>query len=1035
MTDSQQGMKDRGVHPRWQENLDGAVDVPPLSAHSFSASPVEPNTLKLRALIWFVAIYLPLSVSQAEPLVGVGDTWRYLKTHKDWVNVPSGWQSLGFNDAEWESGPSGFSIGSSGYYREATLLGSSEFAISEFSAVLFRREFTVQDKSLIRWLVLRVDYDDGFVASVTGVEIARRGLDGPPGSPVGHTTFSSSAHAMGNTEEIDVSANANLLGDGSNVLSIQLHNAWQEGTDFGLVPELLSNFPRGPFVQNASSRSIQVIWKTPLPTDAMVEFGLAPSLGSSVAEPFRTTVHALTLTNLAPATRYYYRVSSSTPSGDRALSAIADFTTLSEGGDVHFAVIGDSGQGSVGQYRVAGVLERLNPDLVLHSGDVIYPSFTEPRADTRCFSVYQKQMKRVPFYFTIGNHDVYSGVSYYLDAFFLPTNSVRVDLHGMATTPEHYYSFDHGDAHFSVLYQPIVSQYKMAVGDPQYQWLTNDLAKTTKPWKFMLFHMPMRTSSLHRFDNYNLNGIYDRFEVQEVVWPVAARYGVQLVITGHDHSYERFSPVDGVHCVVTGGGGGIPYGLQQRDELSAQFRSVYHCLDITITGGTLALRALDGEGREFDSMVIQRTLPPLGIIDASWNHPALKTQTPDDGDGNVRSQTFDLLGKPIPTLSGQFSNLGQVFVNNDSTNLYLGFKKVMIAAGQDIFLFVGTSRKPGVSSLTGLGNGILDLPGGQGVDGLDFLENLFFKGFEPSIGAILGDEFADGTWRDFARRQGPMAATGQGFFRLDAGFSSVLGGQLQQFNLPQQPVDNSLITDQGASLFEQNADCIAMSIPLVELGAQPGDTVKVAAVVGLPRVSTNKTFQAHLLDTGFLGTSLVAEANNQWIVSPVELRLATSPDTDGDALSDADEAVLGTRADLPDTDSDGLPDGWEVIHGLDPLSGVGPHGAEGDFDHDGLSNLDEYAAGTSPVDSKSTFWLTGRFVSPSRIRLEWNAKPGQTYTLEKSNQAQGHYEPLSSAGFVRKAEHEIEWFEIELSPHAQEVLKQNSGFFRVRTQR
>ncbi len=921
----------------------------------------EPHNLRAGALLWLVILHLTLCLSRAEPLVVVGDVWRFLKIYPDPRSMPVGWQSLGFDDSQWQSGPSGFSVGSSGYYREATLLGSSEYAFPEFASVFFRREFQVQERNQVRWLVLRVDYDDAFVAFLNGVEIARRGLDGLPGTPVSHTASATVPHTAGNTEEIDVSTRVGLLRDGQNVLAIQLHNAWQEGSDFMLVPELFGNFQRGPFVQNASTRSIQVIWKTPQPTDARVEFGMTPGLGSSVTDPTRTTVHALTLTNLAPATRYYYRVSSSMADGVPAVSNTADFTTLSDGGDVHFSVIGDSGQGSAGQYRIAGVLDSLKPDLVLHTGDVIYPSFTEARADTRCFSVYYNQMKRVPFYFTIGNHDIYSGVSYYLDAFFLPTNSVPIAVHGIGTTPENYYSFDHGDAHFAVVYQPIVSQYKMQVGDPQYQWLTNDLARTIKPWKFMLFHMPIRTSSVHRFDNYNFNGIYDRFEVQEVLWPIAARYGVQLIINGHDHTYERFSPVNGVYCVVSGGGGGIPYPFSERDSLSAQFRSIYHCLDVTISGATLSLRALDDTGREFDSMTIQRALPPPKMSVATWHHPALTSQPADDEDGNVRSQFFDLIGEPIPALSGQYSNLGKIFVNSDSTNLYVGFSKVMIASGQDLYLFAGASGKAGVNSLKGLGNGVVDAAGGQGVDGLDFLENLRFKGFEPTVCAVVGDEFADETRRNFARRQGPLAASGQGIFRLDTGFTSILGTQLQQFNLPKQPADNSLIADRGASLFEENADCIVLSLPLSELGARPGDIVKLGAVVGLLGVNTNVAFQSRLLDTGFLGTALLEEGTNAWVLSPIEVRLASSFDS-------------------------------------------------GDF------------------------WLRGEWVSPSRIRLQWRAKIGLNYSLEKATTALGPYEPYPDAGFVRKAQAEIESFEIELNSNPLETPKQSSGFFRVRMQ-
>ena len=59
----------------------------------------------------------------------------------------------------------------------------------------------------------------------------------------------------------------------------------------------------------------------------------------------------------------------------------------------------------------------------------------------------------------------------------------------------------------TVLFVPFISQYKLNVGDAQYQWLTNDLAATRKPWKIVAWHVPMNSSSGHRFDDFNYNGL------------------------------------------------------------------------------------------------------------------------------------------------------------------------------------------------------------------------------------------------------------------------------------------------------------------------------------------------------------------------------------------------------------------------------------------------------------------------------------------------------------------------------------------------
>ncbi|NMA17139.1 MAG: hypothetical protein GX935_07850 [Erysipelotrichia bacterium] len=83
-----------------------------------------------------------------------------------------------------------------------------------------------------------------------------------------------------------------------------------------------------------------------------------------------------------------------------------------------------------------------------------------------------------------------------------------------------------------------------------------------------------------------------------------------------------------------------------------------------------------------------------------------------------------------------------------------------------------------------------------------------------------------------------------------------------------------------------------------------------------------------------------------------EYQLGTDPsrqDTDGDGLSDGYEVhVTGTSPLSVDTDGDGLPDNWELQHELDPLDSAGEHGASGDPDHDGLTNIEEYLGGTLP---------------------------------------------------------------------------------------
>src|SRR5262249_44819183 len=153
-------------------------------------------------------------------------------------------------------------------------------------------------------------------------------------------------------------------------------------------------------------------------------------------------------------------------------------------------------------------------------------------------------------------------------------------------------------------------------------------------------------------------------------------------------------------------------------------------------------------------------------------------------------------------------------------------------------------------SMVGLGNGLVD-PEGQGADGLDFLENLSFTNFSPSIACLLGDEKADGQFRSYARPN-LTRNIGQGVFHLDTAFTDVTGARVQQFNLSPQPASEG--AHEGAT-DEQNADFIEVAIPYEALGGiQPGDRIKVGAVVGGAVLNTSS--QSRDLDRGFLGLSL-----------------------------------------------------------------------------------------------------------------------------------------------------------------------------------
>lgn len=74
-------------------------------------------------------------------------------------------------------------------------------------------------------------------------------------------------------------------------------------------------------------------------------------------------------------------------------------------------------------------------------------------------------------------------------------------------------------------------------------------------------------------------------------------------------------------------------------------------------------------------------VPPSPVIrNAAWHTPEIELTTLTDGDGNVPNQSFDLIGEPVTSVGGEFSNLGRLRVNYDHQFLYLGLERVAVGA-------------------------------------------------------------------------------------------------------------------------------------------------------------------------------------------------------------------------------------------------------------------------------------------------------------------------------------------------------------------
>lgn len=248
--------------------------------------------------------------------------------------------------------------------------------------------------------------------------------------------------------------------------------------------------------------------------------------------------------------------------------------------------MGDSGTGGSDQAAVASLLGRMKPDLLLITGDVVYPSGGYGSYDPNFYAPYRNLIKTTPIFPVLGNHDVMTEDGRpYLENFRLPHNNPQ--------DTERYYSFDAGNAHFVALDSELYYGDEWATPEQQKAWLKKDLASTSKPWKFVYLHRPPYSSSQHGSD----------LRIRQDLQPVFDRYGVDIVFSGHDHDYERTVPIGRVTYVVSGGGGRGLYPAG-KSEWTSFSRSAHHAVRVHVDGDHLTLEAVGTDGGIMDSITL-----------------------------------------------------------------------------------------------------------------------------------------------------------------------------------------------------------------------------------------------------------------------------------------------------------------------------------------------------------------------------------------------------------------------------------------------
>ncbi len=335
---------------------------------------------------------------------------------------------------------------------------------------------------------------------------------------------------------------------------------------------------------------IQVLWQLNATMPSTISWGPDSScaLGRALTSEYTDDhQHSVIITNLVPGTHYEYKVTLAQNAFRGSFAAAPDPSSEV----LRFFAEGDTRSDPASHNEVAGGMlaaMAADPDrqsLVLSTGDLVSDGDSEDCWTNEFFAPAATNvlglLARLPYQCARGNHEL----SAVLFAKYFPYPVVD----------GRYWSFDYGPAHFLLMDQYVSYE----AGSAQLAWIENDLASTTKEWKFIFLHEPGWSAGPHE----------NNLSVQTLIQPLCVEYGVAIVFAGHNHYYAR-AVVDGVQHITTAGGGAPLYHPDPSYPNLITCVSAHHFCEVDIDGETLELRAIAPDGTILETFTMQT---PSGV--------------------------------------------------------------------------------------------------------------------------------------------------------------------------------------------------------------------------------------------------------------------------------------------------------------------------------------------------------------------------------------------------------------------------------------
>ncbi len=473
--------------------------------------------MKLFYISIFVLVGL-FSTAQTA-IIAEGDSWKYYDQGTD---LGTSWRTSSFNDAAWSSGNAILGYGSINAGTVNTTVSYGPDANNKYPTTYFRKTFNYSTTGNETYYKITLLSDDGSVVYLNGAEIERLNM---PAGAISYSTWAASTGDENNYTTYTIAAN--LIQNGSNTLAVEVHQRSGSSSDIGFDFSLTAHFDLNiRFIHFGSKgnplKGMRITWRDDTGNDSIKwGYNTSYSQGQYKAisrELYSDSLYEYSFPTLTPSSVIHYSIYSA--SFD-AWSQDMTYKTSVDTTSTHFKFV------SFGDCRTylsdwKAVSSKVpEADFTLFNGDIINNGGVGSDWDD-WFDYGNDFISSHIVYHTFGNHENQgTGSSNYDNLYVLPENP---------SGSEKYYSFTFGNSVFICL----DSEHP---GDAtQFNWLTQTLSDNSdKTWKVIWFHKPFYTSPSHTTD---MHGYWNTW------WKAFDDYGVDVIINGHTHNYQRTKPIN-----------------------------------------------------------------------------------------------------------------------------------------------------------------------------------------------------------------------------------------------------------------------------------------------------------------------------------------------------------------------------------------------------------------------------------------------------------------------------------------------------------